>query len=286
MEIIKEKIIVMELQQSPPYAEYIKKLGWTIEQIENTTIFIKHIPLAGAFAKIQRIETLPPVASVLELFKKHHIRRAVLEAGSHIHEKDFQEWCDQMKTHTTVITSPYIPTKTILVDLTPPEETIFQQFSEAKRRAVRRAQKNELLVRESSNIQELIAIKNRSAGFLGFITTHGVKQLWEVFSPLDKATCVLAYTNKQQLIGGILLIFWEDIAYYWIAGANKVGKKLFAPTILAWEAMKIAKKRGAKQFDFVGVWDERFPKENKEWLGFTKFKEGFGGTTLYYPTHK
>lgn len=275
----------MELQQSPLYAAYVKKLGWTIERIDSTNIFLKKIPFIGTFAKIQRIEQLPGVESVLTLFRKYHIKRTVLEAGPNVNEQEFKHWCNEISKHVTVISSPYIPTKTLLVDLTLSEEKIFQQFSEAKRRAVRRAQKNNVIVTESQNIQELITIKNRSAGLFGFITTHGVKQLWEVFSP-EKATCVLAYTQDKKLIGGVLLIFWEDIAYYWIAGSIKQGKKLFAPTLLAYEAMKIAKKRNAKQFDFVGVWDERFPKENKEWLGFTKFKEGFGGKTLYYPTHK
>lgn len=275
----------MELQQSPLYAEYVKKLGWTIEQIDNTNIFIKKIPFVGTFAKIQRIEHLPEIQSLMELFKKYHVRKTVLEAGQHLNENEFIQWSNEIKKHVSVIASPYIPTKTIIVDITPTEEQIFQRFSEPKRRAVRRAQKNDLTVLESQHIEELITIKNRSAGLLGFITTHGVKQLWEVFAP-EKATCVLAYTNEKKLIGGILLIFWEDTAYYWIAGATKLGKKLFAPTLLTWEAIKIAKKRKATVFDFVGVFDERFPKENKEWLGFTKFKEGFGGNNLYYPTHK
>jgi len=58
---------------------------------------------------------------------------------------------------------------------------------------------------------------------------------------------------------------------------------LFAPTLLVWEALKLAKNRGAKQFDFVGVWDERIPNKFHEWKGFTKFKEGFGGAAQYYP---
>jgi lipid II:glycine glycyltransferase (peptidoglycan interpeptide bridge formation enzyme) len=275
----------MELQQSPLYAEYVKKLGWKIEKIDSTNIFIKRIPFVGTFAKVQRIEKLPEINSVIELFKKYHIKRTVLEGAQNLNQHEFIQWTNQIKKHVTVINSPYIPTKTLIIDITPSEDNIFRQFSEPKRRAVRRAIKHNLIVKESKNIQDLIKIKNRSAGFLGFITTHGVKQLWEVFAP-ENATCVLAYTTNNTLIGGVLLIFWEDTAYYWIAGSIKKGKKLFAPTLLVWEAIKIAKKRHAKKFDFVGIWDERFPTENKEWLGFTKFKEGFGGTTLYYPTHQ
>jgi lipid II:glycine glycyltransferase (peptidoglycan interpeptide bridge formation enzyme) len=66
-------------------------------------------------------------------------------------------------------------------------------------------------------------------------------------------------------------------------GATKKGKKLFAPTLLVWEALKVSKKRKMKYFDFIGVWDERTPRKNTEWKGFTKFKEGFGGKELYYP---
>jgi lipid II:glycine glycyltransferase (peptidoglycan interpeptide bridge formation enzyme) len=40
-----------------------------------------------------------------------------------------------------------------------------------------------------------------------------------------------------------------------------------------------------KQFDFVGVWDERKADQHHDWLGFTKFKEGFGGRTFYYPLY-
>jgi lipid II:glycine glycyltransferase (peptidoglycan interpeptide bridge formation enzyme) len=80
-------------------------------------------------------------------------------------------------------------------------------------------------------------------------------------------------------------VFWEKTAYYWIAGATREGKKLFAPTLLVWEALKVAKRHGMKQFDFVGIWDDRKPTEHHDWLGFTRFKEGFGGTPFYYPIY-
>ncbi len=47
------------------------------------------------------------------------------------------------------------------------------------------------------------------------------------------------------------------------------------------DAILLAKKSGCKVFDFDGIYDERFPI--KTWLGFTKFKKGFGGKEIEYP---
>jgi len=117
---------------------------------------------------------------------------------------------------------------------------------------------------------------------MGFITTTGIDKLWPLFAP-DHASIALAYDKNQMVVGGVLLLHWDNMSYYWIAGATKYGKKLFAPTLLVWEAIRQSKKFKSNWFDFVGVWDERLPREHTEWKGFTKFKEGFGGNTVYYP---
>ena len=271
----------MEIQQSSLYVQYIKRLDWQVEEVDGSYLFIKKFPFYGGFAKLQRCTKLPKVNKLLPILAKYRVKRLAVEPDSRIQQNVFSEWLRKVITHVSVLHSPYLPTKTIRVDLSGSEEEIFSRFSEAKRRAVRRAQKNNLRIQESTNIQDLIKIKNKSSGFLGFITTTGIDKLWPIFAP-DHAAILLAKNTHD--IGGILLLFWEDIAYYWIAGATREGKKLFAPTLLVWEALKLAKKRGCKQFDFVGVWDERTPKQFHEWKGFTKFKEGFGGKSIYYPT--
>jgi lipid II:glycine glycyltransferase (peptidoglycan interpeptide bridge formation enzyme) len=179
-------------------------------------------------------------------------------------------------------TSPFLPTKTIHVDLKRSEKEIFSSFSEAKRRAVRRATTLGVTVSESNNISDLLRAKNASAGMFGFMTTTGIRELWETFKP-DHTSIVLAHDINKKLIGGVLLIHHDQRTYYWIAGSIQYGKKLFAPTLLVWESIKVAKKHKSSIFDFVGTWDERIPTENMQWKGFTKFKEGFGGTQVYYP---
>ena len=271
----------MGLQQSPLYLTYIQKLGWKQGFIDGVVMIYRHIFLLGGLAKIQRCEKLPDVHSLISALQKNKIRTLALEPSPHVSQEALDVFCEKLIDSVNINTSPFLPTKTIMVDLSAPEDVIFQRFSEAKRRAVRRAQKNSVSVVESQDIRAMSRIKSKSAGLLGSITTYGLKELWETFGP-ENASILLAH-HKTEQVGGVFLLFWEKTAYYWIVGAIREGKKLFTPTLLVWEALKLSKKRGNKTFDFVGVWDERLPNQNKEWIGFTKFKEGFGGKEIYYP---
>lgn len=272
----------MEIQQSKPYANFIRSLGWQVVIHNKQYYFLKRFPFIGALLKVQRVTTLPNMSAFTRILTQERITRLVIEPDMRIHTDDLNRWITKLPKHISVSRDPYLPTKTIRINLIPSEETIFRNFSEAKRRAVRRAQKNNIRIDPTLNIPGLIQIKNASAGFLGFITTHGLDKIWMQFAP-SMADTLLAYSPDNQIIGGILLLYWKKLAYYWVAGATKKGKHLVAPTLLVWEAIKQSKAQGCTSFDFVGVWDERDPKHNHEWKGFTKFKEGFGGSQLYYP---
>ena len=273
----------MEFQQSALYGKYIAMLKWQVIRVGGVQMFYKNIPFIGGILKIQRPAVLPPPAKLKKVIRDLQVSSVAIEPLASQDMPSYKRWVQHVSKFCRVVRSGYMPTKTILVNLRPTEEDIFRKFSEAKRRAVRKAQKNGVAVRESSNIKDLIMIKNKSGGFLGFITTFGVDKFWHMMYP-EHATIALAYHNEK-IVGGILIVFWKTTAFYWIAGATHEGKKLFAPTFLVWEAIKVAKKRGAKNFDFVGVWDERKSSEHHDWKGFTRFKEGFGGFTLYYPVY-
>jgi hypothetical protein len=275
----------MELQQTKEYLSYLSRLGWNIENVDGISLVWRHIPLAGTIAKIQRPDRLPNIRLLFRELHSHNIRLVALEPSERVSQKELSGYAQKLKKNGFRLnTSPFLATKTIAVSLKSDLTVIFSTFSEAKRRAVRKAVKNNIFVVETSNIPEVIRIKNISAGLLGFITTYGIKEMWETL-PKHTMTGVLAYEKKNitKPIGGILLVFHGKTAFYWIAGCTKHGKKLFAPTLLVYEAMNIAKMHGASEFDFLGVWDERIPTQNHEWEGFTKFKEGFGGKEKYYP---
>ncbi len=275
----------MELQQSPLYANYIKSLGWIVEDIDGEYLYIKKLLFLKSLLKIQRVTKLPSIKKLLAIIARHNVGTIAIEPDSHITTQKLTRWLTLIPKSIKINTDYFLPTETIRVNLTPSEDDIFHCFSEAKRRAVRRAQKLGVSIELSTDIQIFIKTKNKAAGFLGSITTFGLNKLWPIVSP-NHASILLARNTKSAVIGGILLIYWKNLAYYWIAGATVEGKKLFAPTLLVWEAIKLAKAHKNTELDFVGVWDPRIPNMNRQWLGFTRFKEGFGGYNVSYPLSK
>ena len=247
-------------------------------------MFYKRIPFMGGLLKIQRPKRLPNPRKLTAIINTLHIKTVAIEPAQDQPMNSYKKWTARVGKHARVSRSEYMLTKTIRIPLSPTEDAIFRGLTEAKRRAVRKAQKNGVTVQESVNIRDLIHIKNKSGGMLGFITTIGIHTFWSIMSPRH-ATILLAYNPRHAIVGGVLLVFWNRIAYYWIAGASREGKRLFAPTLLVWEALRVAKQRGAAHFDFLGVWDERSPTKHPDWKGFTKFKEGFGGKSVYYPVY-
>jgi lipid II:glycine glycyltransferase (peptidoglycan interpeptide bridge formation enzyme) len=283
----------MSLQQSPQFANHIKLLNWIVEEIDGTYIYIKKFPILGGLLKIHRCTKFPSIPKIHSLIQTYHVKTLVCEPDENISNELLADWMSKISPYVKINRSPFLPTKTRIIDLTYSEQKLFKSFTQAKQRAVRRAMKNNLIVEVSDDIEKMIKLKAKSAGFMGKMTTTGMKELWKSFGK-QHTKMLFAYTHTQKTnissqalpIAGIFLIFHKDTCYYWIAGATKDGKKLFAPTLLVWESIKLGKTHGCISYDFVGVWDERFPKYGTEWKGFTKFKEGFGGNALYYPIYK
>lgn len=282
----------MELQQSDRYARYVTSLGWQVTTVDGVNVFHRKIPFIGAIAKIQRPAHLPYIPRLVPFIRAHGVTKLSVEPRAEEDTETFTSYMRSLSTYVSLYTTHFLPTKTIKVGLSGSEEDVFGRMSQAKRRAVRRARTLGVTVAESSDISDLIAAKTRAAGAFGGITTYGADSLWAQLAPehaaILLASCpvrgIFGGTNIH-VVGGVFLIFWQTTAFYWIAGATHEGKKRFAPTMLVWECMRLAKRRGMRNLDFLGVWDERLPNENLSWKGFTRFKEGFGGKTVYYPLY-
>jgi lipid II:glycine glycyltransferase (peptidoglycan interpeptide bridge formation enzyme) len=263
----------MDIRQSNEYANFMRSIGWLVKPMDHCNIFVHYFPLVGTFIKIQRPEKIPSVSEIETLRKSEKAFKIVIEPKA---DEDLS-----MLIHNGFKpTSPYAPSKTIQIDLTLPQDILFHTFTDAKQRSIRKAEKNGIIVKEGS-IEEFIRLKAKGFLFLQKSFSNQIRKLYEAFTP-NKVTILIAYKGSQ-ILAGVFLLFHDNIAYYWMATATKEGKNLSAPSLLVWEALKLAKEKGCIVFDFEGVFDERFLKQTNSWKGFSKFKEGFGGSLVSFP---
>jgi len=251
-----------DLRQAPEYCQWMRAIGW---QVENG-MFIKKLPLVPwSFIKIQRQKPLIDLAAA----GKYKAMQIKIEPA----------WDDKTDYQTLGFKpdkSPMLPSKTIWLDLTKSEAQLLKEMHYKTRYNVRkheiRNSKFEIIRGDkitNRQLREFYAIyrKNcRRQHFWG-LDFNQLKNLLRCFE--EKAW--LLTTNQ----GGLEILIHDKIAYYSHNGASQEGKRKFVPTLLTWEAIKLAKKLGCKKFDFEGI-------DEKRWPGFTRFKKSFGGIEVEY----
>jgi lipid II:glycine glycyltransferase (peptidoglycan interpeptide bridge formation enzyme) len=258
---------MLDIRQTPRYAKYLRKTGWQVEELSGVNCFIKKIPFLGSVIKIQRPEIIP-LKKIKNLVKKHHAFQLIIEPKTKIDAEYLK------KSGLRLISSPFLPSKTLILDLTTSHERLLKQLKKDARYALRKTDK--LVVAKPKNITDFYNSWKKAIKRKRYITPLSrLKILKRVFGKN-----VLFLVSKDGSAGAIFLL-GDKIAYYWQAFSGPEGRKQLAQYKILWEGILWAKKSGAKIFDFEGIYDERFP--NKQWAGFTHFKKSFGGEGLEYP---
>ncbi len=251
-----------DLRQSKNFASYMEKIGWSADYFKDENIdfrfYLKKIPLLGNFLKILRPHN-SPLGQIDQLAKKYRAFAVQIN---------------------------YSPTKTLQLNLELPLETIYEQMTKEARYEIRKAQTNKIKIIRSRDIELFADLWQKNALARGFWLPFK-KEIKSIYEAFDKNAYLLFahryydlnHSNKP--IAGTLILLHENIASYFHAFSNPLGRKLAAPSFLVWESLKLTKEKNCRFFDFEGIYDERFP--NKSWLGFTHFKKSFGGWEIEFP---
>jgi lipid II:glycine glycyltransferase (peptidoglycan interpeptide bridge formation enzyme) len=257
-----------DLRQSKGYANYLKSIGWKVEKVDTTYIYLKKIPVLGWFAKIQRPSVLnDEIINFIE--KKYHPFQISIEPSNYFPLKGFKQ------------ADPSLPTKTLQIDLTKSQKEILNSFSSKTRYNVRNVAKRRIEVVESKNILDFTNFWRQNFEKKRFPILSQQKNIIALSKSFGKKSKILLAKKGDQTIASFFLLSYDKVEYYMYAASSDAGRSNFAPTLLTWHAILFAKKSGCKTFDFDGIYDDRFPI--KSWLGFTKFKKGFGGKEIQYP---
>ncbi len=261
----------MDLRQSKEFAQYMKSLGWMVEKIDSCYIYLRKLPfLPPLIMKVQYPN--PPISFVKieKLAQKHkplqiQIQPLKMEPG--------------FKKHGYKLGGGGHVTKTLQIDLTQSEKKIFFQMKKDARYGIRKAKKETIQIIEVKDLKRFQRAWRTIWLRQQFVPS--LKNLKKLKKAFGKKVVFLATQYQKKIIAGVIILMTDKNAYYYRAFTSKEGRKKYAQYLLVWEAIKLAKKKGCKIFDFEGIYDKRFPV--KSWKGFSHFKKSFGGKEIEYP---
>lgn len=110
-----------------------------------------------------------------------------------------------------------------------------------------------------------------------------LKNEFRIFGADGQAAVILGRYKKEMVAGGIF-IYWQGEGFYHQGASNQKFSKIPVSYLVLWEAIREARRRGCKMFNFWGGIDpDKSP--HHPWAGLSRFKMGFGGTINdYVPT--
>jgi len=246
-----------DIRQTKEYAKHLINLGWQVERIENINYFIRAFPIIGAILKVQRPKDIN--FKVIDNIKtKYHVFHTIIEP---LNNKQAEKITSR---GYKLSKSPFLPSKTLILDLENNKD-ILKSFKKDTRYAINKSKK-------------IIIIKNPDL--------PSFHESWRIMTGFSgtKMVILASHNGKEKSYNysaGSIFLLSNDTAYYWMSFTGKFGRSTLSQSTLLYKGILWAIYKGAKCFDFEGIYDDRFP--NKSWLGFSHFKKGFGGYEVLYP---
>lgn len=168
------------------------------------------------------------------------------------------------------------------------EEQLLKHFSENHRRAIKKAEKYNLICRKISAIDEVMKFsegydKMFSRRGFKFSSEKSLKCFVSIFEWLKKGGrgFFMGVFENDQMIGGVLVLFRNYRAEYYRGFTLLDERKIPIGHLAFYEAMKWVKQEGITYFDFGGY--NILVDEKDQVYQINKFKKGFHGEYFFYP---
>ncbi|MBZ9578657.1 peptidoglycan bridge formation glycyltransferase FemA/FemB family protein [Patescibacteria group bacterium] len=179
------------------------------------------------------------------------------------------------------------PELTWELDITLPENELLMQMRKTTRYLIRQAQKKfGVKIEQRNDIKSVEVLNNLYQEtsirhhFVPFSFEY-LKNEFLAFQP-DNQILVLLGEYKGEIVSSAIIIFWQKIAFYHHGASSLKYPKIPTSYFLQWEAIKEAKKKGCRLYNFWGIADTKSKIEKHPWAGLTLFKMGFGGYKKEY----
>lgn len=165
------------------------------------------------------------------------------------------------------------------------EDELLKNMRKSHRYLIKKAQSIDLKIIKTTDPKDIalfLPLYKKLAVRQHFIEHKGLEEEFKIFAKDNQAQLFLA-KFEDKIIASAFIDFVGDIAIYRHGASDENFKQIPASYLLQWEAIKEAKKRNKKFYNFWGI--SPIGAKNHPWQGLTLFKTGFGGDYEYsFPT--
>ena len=187
------------------------------------------------------------------------------------------------------------PELTWELDIRAPESELLMNMRKTTRYLIRQGVKNKdieiVQSRKTEDIKRFNELYQQTA-YRHHFTPFSLRYLQNeflAFNP-DNQISIFLGRYKGEIISSAMIIFWQGTAFYHQGASSHKYPKVPVSYLLQWEAIKEAKKRNCKIYNFWGIApitieNCKLKIENLKghpWYGLTLFKMGFGGYKKEY----
>lgn len=173
---------------------------------------------------------------------------------------------------------------TTQLDITKSEDEILSNMRKATRYEIKKAQKMGIRTEKTTDpksIEKFYDIQidtARRQKFVPFTLSYLFEQ-FKVFAENDNALLFNSYFENKLLAQAFVIFYGSEAVYHYGTGTD-LGRKYPGAYLIQWEAIKEAKQRGIKRYNFWGI--APLEKTSHRFAGISLFKRGFGGKDVEY----
>jgi lipid II:glycine glycyltransferase (peptidoglycan interpeptide bridge formation enzyme) len=167
------------------------------------------------------------------------------------------------------------------LDLTKDEALLLAEMRKTTRYEIKQAQKLEIRIETSEDIEDFYKMQMDTARRQRFIpfSRDFLQKQFEIFVQENNVIIYTAWFGKIKLAQAFVIYYGQEADYHY-GVSSEDGRKYPGAYLIQWEAIKEAKKRGMKRYNFWGVAPEG--EKSHRFYGVSVFKRGFGGEDVAY----
>lgn len=165
------------------------------------------------------------------------------------------------------------------LDLSQSEDEIWRGMRKSTRQCLRKVMAEPVTIEKSLDVKDievLYALQIKTAQRQRFVPfpKEFLAIQFSQFVKNNQAFLLLARYRGKILAASMFIAYGDTMVYHY-SGSSRRWPKIYASHLLQWEAIKEAKARGCRWYNFWGIAPNENPRHR--FAGVTTFKKGFGG---------